>query len=137
MTELFWAMLFLGIAAACNWCMGVYDNIGVKSFAWDWKKFAKGILKIAIICGCVIGLGFAWEYSGIDLSGAGVEPLTLTTGATVYYFVKAIVHLKSIVMGEKPIQNDGEEIVEYDINPIETGVVETDADAETTDEAIR
>lgn len=97
MIELCWAILFLGIAVCVNWALGLFDKIGVESIKWDWKQFAKGAIKIFIIAGSVIGLGFAWEYSGIDLSGAGLEPLTLTTTATAYYAYKAIKHLASIV----------------------------------------
>ena len=106
MIQLCWALLFLGIAAGCNWLFGIYDKLGVKKISWSWKEFGKGLLKIAIICGSVIGLGFAWEYSGIDFSGAGLEPLTLMTTATGYYGVKAILHLKDIIMGKVEQKKD-------------------------------
>lgn len=101
MAELCWGILFLGIAAAVNWALGLYDKIGVEKLTWDWKEFARGAIKIGILVGSVIGLGVAWQFSGIDLSGAGVEPLTLTTGATTYYAFRAIKHLATIVKGNK------------------------------------
>lgn len=108
MIELLWAMLFLGIAAGANWLLGLYDKIGVEQLAWDWRSFFRGITKILIICGVAIGLGFAWEYSGIDLSGAGLEPLTVTTTATIYFAFKAIKRLATIIYSKaRP-----EEIVE-------------------------
>lgn len=99
MIELCWGVLFLGVAVVVNWALGLYDKIGVEQLTWDWKEFARGAVKIAIIAGSVIGLGFAWEYSGIDLSGAGLEPLTVTTTATAYYAYHAIRHLATIVHG--------------------------------------
>ena len=110
MIELCWAVLFLGIAVCTNWFLGIYDKISVESIKWDWKEFAKGIAKIAIVAGSVIGLGFAWYYSSIDLSGAGLEPLTLTTSATAYYFYRAISHLANIIGIGKKDKTD--EIVE-------------------------
>lgn len=58
-------------------------------------------MKIGIIVGSVVGLGVAWQYSGIDLSGAGLEPLTVTTTATMYYAYRAITHLAEIIHGTK------------------------------------
>ena len=101
MIDLAWAVLFLGIAVVINWALGIYDKVGVEQIKWDWRTFLRGAVKIVIIAGSVIGLGFAWQYSGIDLSGAGLEPLTLTTTATAYYAYNAIKHLAAIVMGKK------------------------------------
>lgn len=119
MFELLWALLFLGIAATCNWCLGIYEKIGVEQITWNWKEFARGIIKIIIICGVTIGLGFAWYYSNIDLSGAGLEPLTLTTTATAYYFYKAIKHLAAILTANKTETVSDEE---FDINPLDVGL---------------
>lgn len=111
MIELCWAMLILGVAAIVNWALGLYDKIGVEQLKWDWKEFARGATKIGIIVGAAIGLAFVWEYSGIDLSGAGLEPLTVTTTATGYYAYRAIKHLASIVHGgNKDNTNETDEI---------------------------
>lgn len=99
MAELCWGVLFLSITILVNWALGLYDKIGVEKLSWDWKEFERGAIKILIIAGSVIGLGFAWAYSGIDLSGAGLEPLTVTTTATAFYAYKAIRHLSSIING--------------------------------------
>ncbi len=99
MAELCWGILFLGVAAAVNWALGIYDKIGVERLTWDWKQFAHGAVKMFLIVGSVIGLGFAWQHSGIDLSGAGLEPLTVTTTATAYYAYRAITHLAKIIHG--------------------------------------
>ena len=101
MIDIAWAVLFLGIAVVINWALGIYDKVGVEKLTWDWRTFLRGAVKILIIAGSVIGLGFAWEYSGIDLSGAGLEPLTLTTTATAYYAYNAIKHLAAIVIDRK------------------------------------
>jgi hypothetical protein len=100
MIELCWAILYLGIAVVINWMLGLYDKIGVEQVAWDWKTFIKGAIKIGIISGSAIGLGFIWEFSGLDLSGGGLEPLTLTTTTTAYYAFNAIKHLASIIKGK-------------------------------------
>lgn len=99
MMELCWGVLFLGVAAAVNWALGLYDKLGVEKLTWSWREFARGAVKLLIIVGSVIGLGFAWAYSGIDLSGAGLEPLTVTTTATMYYAYRAITHLAGIIHG--------------------------------------
>ena len=96
MAQLCWGILFLGIAAAVNWAMGLYKKIGVEKLQWDWKEFIRGAVKIGLIIGSVIGLGVVWKYSGIDLSGAGLEPLTMTTTATIYYAYKAVKYLGTI-----------------------------------------
>ena len=101
MIELCWGILFLGIAAACNWLMGIFDKVGIQKVTWDWRQFIGGLIKICIIVGCIIGVGFIWEYSGVDVSAAGIEPLTLTTTATGYYAIKAILHLKDILVDSK------------------------------------
>jgi uncharacterized membrane protein len=102
MIELCWGILFLGVAAAVNWALGLYDKIGVEQLSWDWKEFIRGAVKVGIIVGSVIGLGFAWQHSGLDLSGAGLEPQTVTTTATMYYAYRAITHLAAIIHGGKP-----------------------------------
>ena len=99
MIALCWGILFLGITAAVNWALGLYDKIGVEQLSWSWKAFIRGAVKIGIIVGSVIGLGFAWQCSGLDLSGAGLEPTTVTTTATAYYAYKAIKHLAVIIKG--------------------------------------
>ena len=130
MINLCWAVMFLGIAVIINWALGLYDKIGVEKLAWDWRTFLRGAVKIVIIAGSVIGLGFAWECSGIDLSGAGMEPLTLTTTATAYYSYNAIKHLAAIVMGKK--KEDVEEgLLFEDTIEIEA---EDGFEIETTDE---
>ena len=101
MAELCWGILFLGVAAAVNWALGLYDKIGVEKLTWDWKEFARGGIKIGILVGSVIALGILWQCSGIDLSGAGLEPLTLTTTSTAFYAFKAIKHLATIIKGDK------------------------------------
>lgn len=101
MIELCWGILFLGVAAAVNWALGIYDKIGVEQLAWNWKEFVRGAVKISIIVGSVIGVGIIWQFSGIDLSGAGFEPVSLTTGATAYYAYRAIKHLAAIIRGGK------------------------------------
>ena len=106
MIELCWGVLFLGASAAVNWALGLFDKLGVEQLTWDVREFLRGLVKIAIITGSVIGLGFAWQYSGIDLSGAGLTPMTVTTTATAYYGYRAITHLAAIIHGDgKP---DGE-----------------------------
>ena len=97
MLELCWAVLILGIFVVINWAMGIYDKIGAEKLTWNWKEFGRGLAKIVIVAGSIIGLGFAWEYSGIDLTGAGLEPKTLTTAASVYYAYRAIRHLSNIL----------------------------------------
>ena len=99
MVQLLWGILFLGIAVTVNWAMGIFQKIGVEKIAWSWVEFGWGLLKIAIIAGSIIGLGVVWQYSGIDLSGAGLEPITLTTTGTMYYAYKAIKHLGSMLHG--------------------------------------
>lgn len=101
MAELCWGILFLGIAAVVNWALGIYDKIGVEQLQWNWKDFARGAVKMGIIVGSVIGLGFAWQYSGLDLSGAGLEPVTVTTTAAAYYAYRAITHLAKIIHGNQ------------------------------------
>ena len=101
MAQLCWGILFLGIAAAVNWAMGLYKKIGVEKLRWDWKEFVRGAVKLLLIMASVIGLGLVWLYSGIDLSGAGLEPLTMTTTATIYYAYKAIRYLGTIFQNGK------------------------------------
>lgn len=99
MIDLLWALLFLGIAATANWLLGLYDKLGVEKVTFNWKEFLRGIIKMLIIVAVAIGLGFAWEYSGIDLSGAGLTPMTVTTTATIYFAFKAIRRLAEIIHG--------------------------------------
>lgn len=139
MIDIAWAVLFLGIAVVINWALGIYDKVGVEKMTWDWRAFLRGAVKILIIAGSVIGLGFAWEYSGIDLSGAGLEPLTLTTTATAYYAYNAIKHLAAIVIDRKTDENIPEvELLDdtyvVDVEAELKGVTKVTADETTENE---
>ena len=108
MAQLCWGVLFLGIAAAVNWAMGVYKKIGVEKLRWDWKEFVRGAVKIGLIIGSIIGLGIVWLYSGIDLSDAGLAPTTITTTATMYYAYKAIKYL-GVIFNSNTAEDSGEQ----------------------------
>lgn len=108
MADLCWGILFLAIAAAVNWAMGLYKKIGVEKIQWDWKEFLRGGIKMGLIIGSVIGLGVVWRYSGIDLSGAGLEPMTMITTATMYFAYKAIKYLNAIFRGDPTETGSGE-----------------------------
>lgn len=106
MVELCWGVLYLGVAAAINWAMGLYEKLGKEQVKWNWKQFIIGLIKIILIVGTIIGAGFIWEYSGIDVSGAGLQPITLTTSATLYYAYKAVKHLSQIIHVDKTEEAD-------------------------------
>lgn len=97
MIELCLGMAFMAIAAAAHWLLGIYDKVIGQKLKWDWIEFGRGILKIALIAAVVIALGVVWEFSNLDLSGAGLEPKTLISTATIYYAFNAIKHLANII----------------------------------------
>lgn len=101
MIELCWGIIFFLTAAAIDWLLGVYDKIGVQKIAWSWETFFRKTAKVILLVGCAIGLGVIWEFSGLDLSGAGLTPLTVTTTGTIYYAFKAIKHFAYIIKGYK------------------------------------
>jgi hypothetical protein len=97
MIELCLGMLFMAIAAAAHWLLGIYDKVIGQKLKWNWLEFGRGVLKIALIAAVVIALGVVWEFSNLDLSGAGLEPKTLISTATIYYAFNAIKHLANII----------------------------------------
>lgn len=119
MIDLYWAMIGLGICAAVNWALGLYDKIGVEQLSWDWKAFARGMAKIVIVVGSIIGLGFVWYYSKFDLSGIGWDPMTIVTGGATYYAAKSFKRIAEIIHGQKEneLPEDLEDDVYIDINP--------------------
>ena len=97
MTQFIWSVLFLCAAVACNWLVGIADKIAVQKFDWDWNAFIWGIVKIFTVLVALIGIGFIWEYSGIDLSAAGFEPITILNAGIVVYVVKAAKHVFEMI----------------------------------------
>ena len=132
MIDLYWAMISLGICAAINWALGVYDKIGVEKLTWDWKAFARGMIKIVIVVGSLVGLGYVWYYSNFDLTGIGWEPMTLVTTGTIYYAAKSFKRIASIIHGqqENELPDDLIDDVVFDMDPVDNTKTTESSDVE-------
>ena len=134
MIDLYWAMISLGICAAINWALGIYDKIGIEQLTWDWKTFVRGMAKIFIVVGSLIGLGYVWYFSNFDLSGIGWEPMTLVTSGAIYYAAKSFKRIAEIIHGKQvnELPEDLYDDVVFDVNP--EGAIIPD-DTETSESA--
>lgn len=117
MTGILWQTLCLAVAAAINYALGLTDTLGVKKFEFDARTFITGAVKALIICGSLIGIGFIWTYSGVDLSALGYTPSAILTAGICYYGFKVARRFISMWIDKKEdtvIASDVEEAEEDD-----------------------
>jgi len=95
MTEIIDLMPLLCITMAINISLGMYYNIGVKSFNFDYKVFINGLVKAIIIGTAFIGLAYCFDKT--DLSSIGITPTLIMYSAIVLYAGKDLKTLAKII----------------------------------------
>lgn len=117
----FMAMCFLILAWLCNMLLSLYHNISICNEKFEVKKFARGIVKVIVLC---ISTGIITlimtlfpEYLtkfGIQIEGLesfNVMAIAIAYATVAYkYLKKAVVKLMAILNAEESEELTDEEI---------------------------
>lgn len=95
MTEIINLLPLLGITMAINISLGMYYNIGVKSFGFDYKMFINGLVKAINIGAAFVGLAYCFDNT--DLSSIGITPTVIMYSAIALYAGKDLKTLAKII----------------------------------------
>lgn len=105
---------YLGVAVLINFATGIYQNINIFGYKFDYKKLINGIIKMLIIVGTFIGGAFIYDKIGtLNIGDLELTPNIIIISAIVMYFSKAMLNLKTILELEKLLKEEEElEIIE-------------------------
>lgn len=105
----------LAISVIANMAGGIYVNVGIKNYKWDWKTFVHGIVKAICIGIMFLALAYVLEQIPSLSETIGVEPKAMIVSAIAIYAGKVVNHLTSIFGLEKKVNtvNTTEENEEY------------------------
>lgn len=95
MVDILTLLPVLACAIGMNIALGMYYNIGIKKFSFDFHILSAGILKALIIAGSFMGLAYCFYY--IDFRTFGVTPKFILNSAITLYVGKALVSLGKIL----------------------------------------
>lgn len=106
---------YLAIAVVINFTTGIYQNINVFGYKFDFKKLVNGIIKMLIIVGSFVGGAFIYEKIGtLNIGTIELTPDIIIISAVIMYFTKGMINLKEILKLESLIKLE-EELDDYDI----------------------
>ncbi|MCR1842500.1 hypothetical protein [Murimonas intestini] len=105
MSEIFRLMPVLAVVITLNILLGIYNSIKIENFRFSKEKLLNGILKALIVAGSFIG--FAYVFSMIDLSSAGITPLLVMQVSIITYATKGITNLAKIMGISSLIEKNG------------------------------
>ena len=100
---------YLAIAVVINFTTGIYQNINIFGYKFDYKKLVNGIVKMLIIVGSFVGGAFIYEKIG-TLNIGTIE----LTPDIIIISTKGMINLKEILKLESLIKLE-EELDDYDI----------------------
>ena len=86
----------LGLAVISNILGGMYINVNIKDFKFDWQKLVNGIIKAIIISFMFLSLAYIIEQIPDLESVLGVQPKTMIISAIGIYVAKTGQHLIDI-----------------------------------------
>ena len=86
----------LGLAVISNILGGMYVNVNIKDFKFDWQKLVNGIIKAIIISFMFLSLAYIIEQIPDLESVLGVQPKTMIISAIGIYVAKTGQHLINI-----------------------------------------
>lgn len=86
----------LGLAVISNILGGMYVNVNIKDFKFDWQKLVNGIIKAIIISFMFLSLAYIIEQIPDLESVLGVQPKTMIISAIGIYVAKTGQHLIDI-----------------------------------------
>ena len=86
----------LGLAVISNILGGMYVNVNIKDFKFEWQKLVNGIIKAIIISFMFLSLAYIIEQIPDLESVLGVQPKTMIISAIGIYIAKTGQHLIDI-----------------------------------------
>ena len=86
----------LGLAVISNILGGMYINVNIKDFKFEWQKLVNGIIKAIIISFMFLSLAYIIEQIPDLESVLGVQPKAMIVSATGIYVAKTGQHLIDI-----------------------------------------
>ena len=86
----------LGLAVISNILGGMYVNVNIKEFKFDWQKLVNGINKAIIISFMFLSLAYIIEQIPDLESVLGVQPKAMIISAISIYVAKTGQHLIDI-----------------------------------------
>lgn len=101
MEEIIKLLVLLAISVIANIAGGIYVNIGVNNYTWDWKKFVFGVIKAICVGVMFLVLAYVLEQIPSLAETLGVEPKAMLVSAIAIYVTKVVGHITSIFGFEK------------------------------------
>ena len=86
----------LGLAVISNILGGMYINVNIKDFKFEWQKLVNGIIKAIIISFMFLSLAYIIEQIPDLESVLGVQPKAMIISAIGIYVAKTGQHLIDI-----------------------------------------
>ena len=86
----------LALAVISNILGGMYVNVNIKDFKFDWQKLVNGIIKAIIISFMFLSLAYIIEQIPDLESVLGVQPKAMIVSAIGIYVAKTGQHLIDI-----------------------------------------
>ena len=86
----------LGLAVISNILGGMYVNVNIKDFKFDWKKLINGIAKALMITFMFLSLAYILEQIPSLIDVLGMQPKTMIISAIGIYVAKTGQHLIEI-----------------------------------------
>lgn len=86
----------LGLAVISNILGGMYVNVNIKNFKFEWQKLVNGIIKALIISFMFLSLAYILEQIPDLESVLGMQPKTMIISAIGIYIAKTGQHLIDI-----------------------------------------
>lgn len=91
----------LAITVIANMSGGIYVNVGLKNYKWDWKTLVQGMIKAVCVGVMFLTLAYVLEQIPSLADTIGVEPKAMIVSAIAIYAGKVVGHLTSIFGLEK------------------------------------
>lgn len=86
----------LGLAVISNILGGMYVNVNIKDFKFDWKKLINGIAKALMIAFMFLSLAYILDQIPSLIDVLGMQPKAMIIGAISIYVAKTGQHLIDI-----------------------------------------
>lgn len=86
----------LGLAVISNTLGGMYVNVNIKDFKFDWKKLINGIAKALMIAFMFLSLAYILDQIPSLIDVLGMQPKAMIIGAISIYVAKTGQHLIDI-----------------------------------------
>ncbi len=97
MKEILFYLPLLAISIVSNVLVGIYYNVNIKDFKFDWHILVNGILKSLIVASVFVGLTYVFDQIPSLVETIGVEPKFVMISAIALYSGKALVGLGKIL----------------------------------------